>query len=52
VKRAISGYNASRLFYLEFHAGADWRGDARYTRKQACENAGPQRSNPRLLLYL
>jgi hypothetical protein len=28
VKSAISGYNSSRLFNLEFHAGADWRGDA------------------------
>jgi uncharacterized protein len=43
VKSAIFGYNASRLFNLELHAGGGWRGNARYARKRACENAGPRR---------
>jgi hypothetical protein len=48
VKSAIFGYNASCLSNLELHAGAGWRGDARYARKQVCESAGPRPSNPRL----
>ena len=34
-----------RLFNLELHAGAGWRGDARYARKQAFESAGQRRGN-------